>query len=291
MSSLSSSSTANTRTSAPRSPGPRSKAPLAPKPKKKADYYTKGSMEVATETALTIAKLEKRRKLTRNSERVVIVLVGLPGRGKSFVARKLQTFLNWRGTECKVFNVGKYRREANAGAAAAAAADAARVAAAARLAVEAAVARFVDCCVGVPMVGQRSLDLFGGGGVAAAADRRVPGLVVRADDARGAAGGGVTDVRGWLLRICRLPKPPPFRSVSAICTCRANHSSSSALLPRPGMVGPPLPSKGTYPGDRRPLPPLPPLSLAREARWRGPKLLLLRDEDDVCGCSDVGAIS
>lgn len=88
--------------------------PLAPKPKKKADYYTKGSMEVATETALTIAKLEKRRKLTRNSERVVIVLVGLPGRGKSFVARKLQTFLNWRGTECKVFNVGKYRREAAA---------------------------------------------------------------------------------------------------------------------------------------------------------------------------------
>ena len=94
-----------------------SEAPLdvTPKPKKKADYYTKGSMEVATETALTIAKLEKRRKLTRNSERVVIVLVGLPGRGKSFVARKLQTFLKWRGTECKVFNVGKYRREAAAG--------------------------------------------------------------------------------------------------------------------------------------------------------------------------------
>ena len=91
---------------------------MTPKPKKKADYYTKGSMEVATETALTIAKLEKRRKLTRNSERVVIVLVGLPGRGKSFVARKLQTFLKWRGTECKVFNVGKYRREAAAGVAA-----------------------------------------------------------------------------------------------------------------------------------------------------------------------------
>ena len=99
-----------------------SEAPLdvTPKPKKKADYYTKGSMEVATETALTIAKLEKRRKLTRNSERVVIVLVGLPGRGKSFVARKLQTFLKWRGTECKVFNVGKYRREAAAGVAPAA---------------------------------------------------------------------------------------------------------------------------------------------------------------------------
>mmetsp|Transcript_34698 Transcript_34698/g.75935 ORF Transcript_34698/g.75935 Transcript_34698/m.75935 type:complete len:699 (-) Transcript_34698:139-2235(-) len=88
--------------------------PPSAAPKKKGDYYTKGSTEVATETALTIAKLEKRRKLTRNSERVVIVLVGLPGRGKSFVARKLQTFLKWRGTECMVFNVGKYRREAAA---------------------------------------------------------------------------------------------------------------------------------------------------------------------------------
>jgi len=41
----------------------------------------------------------------------VIVLVGLPGRGKSFIARKLQSFISWRGNECKVFNVGKYRRQ------------------------------------------------------------------------------------------------------------------------------------------------------------------------------------
>lgn len=41
----------------------------------------------------------------------MIVLVGLPGRGKSFIARKLQSFMSWRGNECKVFNVGKYRRQ------------------------------------------------------------------------------------------------------------------------------------------------------------------------------------
>jgi predicted kinase len=52
--------------------------------------------------------------LTSSSERLVIVLVGLPGRGKSFVARKLQGFLTWRGTPCKSFNVGKYRRQATA---------------------------------------------------------------------------------------------------------------------------------------------------------------------------------
>ncbi len=45
---------------------------------------------------------------------MVICLVGLPGRGKSFIARKLQTFLTWRGNECKIFNVGKYRRQVQA---------------------------------------------------------------------------------------------------------------------------------------------------------------------------------
>jgi 6-phosphofructo-2-kinase/fructose-2,6-biphosphatase 2 len=56
----------------------------------------------------------QRRVLTRNCKRLVIVLVGLPGRGKSFVARKLQYFLTWLGLDCKIFNVGKYRREAAA---------------------------------------------------------------------------------------------------------------------------------------------------------------------------------
>ncbi len=42
------------------------------------------------------------------------MLVGLPARGKSFLARKLQAYLTWYGTHCKIFNVGKYRREAYA---------------------------------------------------------------------------------------------------------------------------------------------------------------------------------
>uniref|UniRef100_A0A7S4V5D3 6-phosphofructo-2-kinase domain-containing protein n=2 Tax=Ditylum brightwellii TaxID=49249 RepID=A0A7S4V5D3_9STRA len=78
------------------------------------NYYDKGSSEAAQLTALTLKKLEQRRKLTGDSERLVIVLVGLPGRGKSFIARKLQHFLTWRGSSCRVFNVGKYRRHANA---------------------------------------------------------------------------------------------------------------------------------------------------------------------------------
>eukprot|EP00566_Odontella_aurita_P000094 CAMPEP_0113572586 /NCGR_PEP_ID=MMETSP0015_2-20120614/26169_1 /TAXON_ID=2838 /ORGANISM="Odontella" /LENGTH=864 /DNA_ID=CAMNT_0000475619 /DNA_START=56 /DNA_END=2650 /DNA_ORIENTATION=- /assembly_acc=CAM_ASM_000160 len=84
-----------------------------PKSRKK-DYYTSGCTDLAQPTALTLKKLEKRRQLTANSDRLVIVLVGLPGRGKSFVARKLSNYLTWRGTECRIFNVGKYRREAAA---------------------------------------------------------------------------------------------------------------------------------------------------------------------------------
>ncbi|KAL3791003.1 hypothetical protein HJC23_002992 [Cyclotella cryptica] len=83
------------------------------------DYYKKGSAEVATESAVTLAKIQHRLRLTKKSERLVLVLVGLPGRGKSFIARKLENFLSWRGSECKVFNVGKYRRQAAAGACAA----------------------------------------------------------------------------------------------------------------------------------------------------------------------------
>jgi 6-phosphofructo-2-kinase len=56
----------------------------------------------------------QRRRLTKNSNKLVIVLVGLPARGKSFVARKLLNFLEWYGVHCKIFNVGKYRRKAYA---------------------------------------------------------------------------------------------------------------------------------------------------------------------------------
>jgi broad specificity phosphatase PhoE len=61
----------------------------------------------------------QRRKLTSQwtcaNDRLVIVLVGLPGRGKSFLCRKLQALYTWRGEECKVFNVGKFRRFAATG--------------------------------------------------------------------------------------------------------------------------------------------------------------------------------
>ncbi|XP_065315735.1 6-phosphofructo-2-kinase/fructose-2,6-bisphosphatase-like isoform X2 [Gordionus sp. m RMFG-2023] len=40
----------------------------------------------------------------------VIVLVGLPARGKTYVSRKLTRYLNWIGIKTEVFNLGDYRR-------------------------------------------------------------------------------------------------------------------------------------------------------------------------------------
>ena len=39
-------------------------------------------------------------------------MVGLPARGKTYIAKKLARYLNWIGISTKVFNVGEYRRQA-----------------------------------------------------------------------------------------------------------------------------------------------------------------------------------
>jgi 6-phosphofructo-2-kinase/fructose-2,6-biphosphatase 2 len=43
-------------------------------------------------------------------QRFIFAFVGLPARGKSYLSRKLATFLNWMGYETKVFSIGLYRR-------------------------------------------------------------------------------------------------------------------------------------------------------------------------------------
>jgi len=42
----------------------------------------------------------------------IIVMVGLPARGKTYIGKKLTRYLNWMGVNTKVFNVGQYRRQA-----------------------------------------------------------------------------------------------------------------------------------------------------------------------------------
>uniref|UniRef100_A0A8C2IX57 6-phosphofructo-2-kinase/fructose-2,6-biphosphatase 1 n=1 Tax=Cyprinus carpio TaxID=7962 RepID=A0A8C2IX57_CYPCA len=41
----------------------------------------------------------------------MIVMVGLPARGKTYISKKLTRYLNWIGVPTQVFNLGQYRRE------------------------------------------------------------------------------------------------------------------------------------------------------------------------------------
>lgn len=41
---------------------------------------------------------------------MIVILVGLPGRGKSYMSKKLCNYLRWRGLNSEIFNVGNYRR-------------------------------------------------------------------------------------------------------------------------------------------------------------------------------------
>lgn len=42
---------------------------------------------------------------------LAIVMVGLPARGKTFTARRVQRYLAWQGYRTRLFNVGDYRRQ------------------------------------------------------------------------------------------------------------------------------------------------------------------------------------
>lgn len=43
--------------------------------------------------------------------KTVFIMVGLPARGKTFLASRLKRYLNWQGYKTEIFNVGEYRRK------------------------------------------------------------------------------------------------------------------------------------------------------------------------------------
>jgi len=49
--------------------------------------------------------------MTETNNKLIIILVGLPARGKSFISKKLKRYTTWIGYKSKVFNVGNYRRK------------------------------------------------------------------------------------------------------------------------------------------------------------------------------------
>ena len=61
----------------------------------------------------SLASSHTRRRRARarvDRQKLIIILVGLPGRGKTFLCNKLLCYLNWLGHETRHFNVGQFRR-------------------------------------------------------------------------------------------------------------------------------------------------------------------------------------
>lgn len=74
------------------------------------DAYYEGCARVSG--GLDMSKQHsERERLTPDASGIVVALVGLPARGKSFISRKLERFLKWKGLPTRMFNVGKYRRQ------------------------------------------------------------------------------------------------------------------------------------------------------------------------------------
>lgn len=52
----------------------------------------------------------KKREKKVDRQKLVIILVGLPARGKTFLCNKIMCYFNWLGHPTRHFNVGQYRR-------------------------------------------------------------------------------------------------------------------------------------------------------------------------------------
>jgi 6-phosphofructo-2-kinase len=80
------------------------KAVQEPKPSRSYTLNIPGQTSSKTSPDGRIAKVDVGSKL-------VIVMVGLPARGKSYITNKLTRYLNWLQHDCRVFNVGNTRRK------------------------------------------------------------------------------------------------------------------------------------------------------------------------------------
>jgi broad specificity phosphatase PhoE/adenylylsulfate kinase-like enzyme len=59
--------------------------------------------------------MERRLGVSARAGKMVFVMVGLPARGKTYTAKKIELFLSWMGHNVRLFNVGERRRKNVAG--------------------------------------------------------------------------------------------------------------------------------------------------------------------------------
>ncbi|KMZ63817.1 6-phosphofructo-2-kinase [Zostera marina] len=73
------------------------------------DSKSKKAMPAAS-GAVAAGAIADRMIGPKENQKLAIVMVGLPARGKTFTATKLTRYLRWLGHATKHFNIGKYRR-------------------------------------------------------------------------------------------------------------------------------------------------------------------------------------
>ena len=49
--------------------------------------------------------------MDKDHNKLVVIMVGLPSRGKSYISNKIRRYFTWIGYNAKMFNVGNYRRK------------------------------------------------------------------------------------------------------------------------------------------------------------------------------------
>lgn len=80
------------------------------------ENFTRNRAATLDVPGLTRSKVSPDGRIAKQdvASKLVIVMVGLPARGKSYVTKKLTRFFNWQQHNCKIFNVGNTRRRQNA---------------------------------------------------------------------------------------------------------------------------------------------------------------------------------
>ena len=82
----------------------------------KVDYYDDTAPAPAVDEAV-LAKLATRSSLTPDSAKLILVMVGLPARGKSYISKAIVRYLTFFGCPIQLFNAGNKRRlDGHAGA-------------------------------------------------------------------------------------------------------------------------------------------------------------------------------
>lgn len=75
------------------------------------DSDSEGEGTLAQAVDCRSPSLLRRKRVLVEKHKLIIIMVGLPGRGKTFLCNKLKSYLTWLGHPTRHFNVGIYRRK------------------------------------------------------------------------------------------------------------------------------------------------------------------------------------